>query len=166
MGRTTALRQELKKSFVPFMTNRGFSLDQRHAPNFIDFRRTVGNRVQFFEIQWEKYGRPRFTVNFGSTSIKGTISHHQHIDANDVGPGQAEQYCRIHPNGKGSSTRHWFRQDRPVVAALFAGSRFYPPEQIVRQLMDLFVEAELYWSAGTVGKHSQVIKNSWVKEVV
>jgi hypothetical protein len=164
MGPTTALRRALKERFIPFMIEKGFALDQRHAPQFIDFRRVVGDRVQFFEIQWEKYGRPRFTVNFGSASTNGTISHNQHIDANDIGPGQAVEYCRIHPNGNGSSTRHWFRQDRPFVAALFAGSWLYPPEQIVQQLMDLFAEAEIYWSTGTVGKYSKVIKNSWASD--
>lgn len=56
MGPTTELRRELKRTFVPFMAARGFVLDNRHAPQFQNYRRTVGDRVQLLEIQWEKYG--------------------------------------------------------------------------------------------------------------
>jgi hypothetical protein len=142
MGTTTALRRELKLRFVPFMTAKGFLIDQRHAPHFIDFRRTVGGRIEFVEIQWEKYGRPRFVVSFGHTSAKGTICFGENIAPNEVGPGQAPQYCRLHPTGNGSSTRHWFRQDRPLVSALLARSFLYPADVPVQQLIELFAEVE------------------------
>jgi hypothetical protein len=166
MGRTTALRRELKKRFVPFMAAKGFDFDQRNAPHFLDFHRVAGNRVQFLEVQWEKYGRPRFTVNFGSASSKGTLCQNQLIGAGDVGPGQAEKYCRLHPNGSGSSTRHWFRQDRPLISALLAWNRLYPPDQPVRQLIELYAEVETYWTSGIVGPHSRLLENGWVHDVV
>ena len=166
VGRTTALRRELKARFFPFMAAKGFAIDQRHAPHFQEFRRVVGDRIQFLELQWEKYGRERFTVNFGHASVKGTICYDKHISPNDVGPGQAPRYCRLHPNGDGSSTRHWFRQDRPLISALCARSRLYTPDQPVRQLIDLFEEVEQYWESGVVGSHSNLIVNKWARDAV
>ena len=165
MGRTTSLRREMKSLFFPFMEVKGFQIDQLHAPHFIDFRRADGERVQFFEIQWEKYGRPRFVANFGQASIKGTICHNTPIPSSDVSAGQAPAYCRLHP-GNGSSTRHWFRQDRPLLSALFARSRMYPPDQPIQQLITLFAEAENYWRSNIVGPHSKLITNQWAHNVV
>lgn len=166
MGRTTDLRREMKRLFFPFMKAKGFQIDQRHAPNCIDFRRTEGEQVQFFEIQWEKYGRPRFVANFGHASVKGTICHNTPVPSSDIGAGQAPEYCRLHPNGSGSSTRHWFRQDRPFFSALLARKRMYPPDQPIQQLITLFAEAEGYWRSNVVGPHSRLITNRWAHNVV
>ncbi|MDB5177463.1 MAG: hypothetical protein JWN75_1131 [Candidatus Saccharibacteria bacterium] len=166
MGNTTELRRELKRTFMPFLAAKGFTLNQRHAPHFIDFYRTVDERVQFLEIQWEKYGKPRFAVNVGQVSTKGTICYGEHIEAKDVGPGQAPQYCRVYPNGNGSSTRHWFRQDRPMISALLTRSRLYAPEVPIRQLLDLFNEIEEYWRSGQVGQHMFLTSNAWAKDAV
>lgn len=166
MGTTTELRRELKRTFLPFMATKGFVLDQRHAPHFMDFRRAAGDRVQFLEIQWEKYGKPRFKVSVGEVSSKGTVCHGDHIDAKDVGPGQAPQYSCLYPQGDGSSTRHWFRQDRALLAALIHRSRLYPPEAPIGQLIDLFHEAEAYWVSGKVGEHMRLISNPWAKDAV
>ncbi|MDB5795860.1 MAG: hypothetical protein JWR25_2239 [Noviherbaspirillum sp.] len=166
MGRTTEFRRELKRTFLPFMTAKGFVLDQRHAPHFMDFRRTLADRMQFLEIQWEKYGRPRFKVSVGQVSARGTISHGEHIDAKDVGPGQAPQYCCLYPQGDGSSTRHWFRQDRSFLAALIHRDSLHPPEMPVGQLLELFGEVEEYWLSGKIGKHLRLISNSWAKDAI
>jgi hypothetical protein len=126
----------------------------------------VGGRIEFVEIQWEKYGRPRFVVSFGHASAKGTICFGENIAPNEVGPGQAPQYCRLHPTGNGSSTRHWFRQDRPLVSALLARSFLYPADVPVQQLIELFAEVENYFESGIVGQHSQLIVNAWAHDVI
>lgn len=165
MGRTTALRRELKRVLVPFMESKKFIIDQRHAPSFFEFRRIVNGRVQFFEIQWEQSGKPRFVVNFGHASIKGTICHNERISANEVCAGKTAEYCRLRP-GRGSSTRSWFRQDRPTLSALIARNSFYPPELPVQQLIELFPEAEEYWLTGMLGPNSKLIQCPWAKDVV
>jgi len=161
MGPTTELRRELKRTFVPFMTARGFVLDNRHAPHFQNYRRTVGDRVQLLEIQWEKYGTPRFCVNLGQVGVEGTLCWGKVVAAQDAAPSHATENARLYPRGNGSSTRHWFRQDRPLLSALWHGSWRVPPEVPVRQLMDLFEEAEAYWRTGEVGPHLRVHTNSW-----
>ncbi len=159
MGRTTALRREIKRVFVPFMREQGFQLDQRHGPHFLDFRRQAGAQMLFLELQWDKSGRPRFTVNFGKVAAEGVVIVGQHRAASDVGPGQAPAYCRLHPRGKGGSTANWFRQDRSLLSALLAGSRLHPPEQPVRELIALFPEVQAWWDSHEVGPHCKLIQN-------
>lgn len=159
MGRTTALRREIKRVFVPFMLEQGFLLDRRHGPQFLDFRRQADAYILFLELQWDKSGRPRFTVNFGKVALDGMLMAGQHLAAGDVGPGQALAYCRLHPRGKGGSTANWFRQDRSLLSSLLAWSRLHPPAKPVQDLMALFHEVQAFWDSQEVGPHCKLIKN-------
>jgi hypothetical protein len=60
MGRTTDLRRAIEAKFLPLMTVKGFSPDFRHMPTFMVFRKIADNKIYVCDIQWEKYGRPRF----------------------------------------------------------------------------------------------------------
>ena len=73
MGRTTDLRREMKRRFFPAMIDSGFSVDMRNAPSFVDFRRITPDAIQAFDIQWEKYGRPRFVINFGMRPYRSCL---------------------------------------------------------------------------------------------
>lgn len=159
MGRTTALRREIQQTFVPFLRAQGFDLDQRHGPRFLDFRRPAGAHMLFLELQWDKSGRPRFTVNFGKVALEGVLVGGQHLAASDVGPGQAPAYCRLCPSGKGRSTADWFRQDRALLSSLLAGARLHPPARPVEELMALFHEVQAYWDSHEVGPHCKLIQN-------
>jgi hypothetical protein len=152
MGSTTDLRRALKRDVFPLLIERGFTIDQRHAPQFIDFRRSRGDRVDFVEFQWEKSGRPRFKLSFGTVSSGGTIAHAVHTPAQDVGPGQAPVYVCLYPNGTGSSTRHWFCQDAPFWARLF-GSPPRPPTEVAAQLVALLPEVDGYLLNSIMGPH-------------
>jgi hypothetical protein len=66
MGRTTDLRREIKRRFFPVMADKGFSLDMRDAPFFVGFRRMTSEAIYVCDIQWEKYSRPCFVINFGN----------------------------------------------------------------------------------------------------
>lgn len=145
------------------MAERGFALDQRHAPHFLDFRRYLGPEVHFAEIQWEKYGAPRFALNVGKASIGGTLCHGEHVPAGEMGPGQAPEYVRVYPRGDGSSTRHWFRQDRTWFELVRTGSRLRPADEVVSDLIHLFAEAEHYLSDGTLGPHCRRTTNFWAR---
>jgi hypothetical protein len=161
MRTTTALRHALKSKFVPFMLARGFDLDQRNAPQFLEFRRTQGDEMQFVEIQWEKYGRPRFKVTAGFASQKGVICHGKQVEATEVGTGQAPRYVALYPTGNGSSTRHWFRQDKSLISALVSGNRLYPPEETVEKLILLYQELEDYFCTREPGAHCRTHVNAW-----
>lgn len=126
------------------MADHGFALDQRHAPQFLEFRRYLGPEIQFAEIQWEKYGAPRFALNVGRASVAGTLCHGELVPGGEVGPGQAPVYVRLYARGNGSSTRHWFRQDHTWLERVRTGRRLRPAGEVVSELIDLFAEAELY----------------------
>src|SRR5215470_19180326 len=113
MGKTTDLRREIKRRFVPVMTAKGFSLDMRDAPSYVGFRRMTGDAVQVCDIQWEKYGRPRFAINFGTCSPGGVICHGEPIRAEDVTASTTPVFGRLVP-GRRHSVGGWFRQDRPL----------------------------------------------------
>ena len=68
MGVTSALRSELKRRVLPLAEAQGFVVDERKLPQSIEFRRTAGDAVHVFGIQWEKYGKPRFAVHYGTLS--------------------------------------------------------------------------------------------------
>jgi hypothetical protein len=157
MGRTTALRSEIKRVFVPYLTNKGFSSDPRSSPNFLYFRRIEGDRVQVFVIQWEKYGRPRFVVNFGKAPADGVVDIFGKLfSPEDIRPDLAPIRGRLAP-GSGAMSGSWFRQDRPLIERLANWSSLRPPEQVISQLMTLFVEVEEFWKSGTIGPHMRLL---------
>jgi Domain of unknown function (DUF4304) len=157
MGRTTALRSEIKRVFVPHLTNKGFASDPRNSPNFLCFRRIVADQVEVFDIQWEKYGRPRFVVNFGKAPADGIVDLlGKHIEPEDVLPSHAPTRGRLAP-GSGAMTGSWFRQDRPLIERLANWSSLRPPQQVISQLIELFVEVEEFWKSGAIGPHMRLL---------
>lgn len=165
MGTTTALRNALKTRYFAELREVGFKMDQRHAPNFIDFRRFKDDRVEFISIQWEKSGRPRFKLSFGAASGHGTIVHGKHVPAEDVDPGSAPTYCCIYPTGDGSSTMHWFRQDRSLWQLLLGQSRLRPAEEVLADLQRLHPQVEDYFRTATIGANCRLNTNAWAANV-
>src|SRR5215471_738234 len=78
MGRTTELRRELKARFHPHAQQLGFSIEE-HGALGADFRRVTPERVDVFDLQWEKYGAPRFVVNFGQGPGSGVVHQGEHF---------------------------------------------------------------------------------------
>ncbi|MEQ1517262.1 MAG: hypothetical protein ABL931_12325 [Usitatibacteraceae bacterium] len=151
MGTTTALRREIKSRFVPHVEQDGFRLDEREAPTFWIFRRATDNAAQVFSIQWEKYGRPRFRLDFGSCPIEGLTFRGEHFDWSNMHPHWLQDVSTLKPSS-GFFTGTWFRQDRGLLSRLFAGS-LRPPSEVVDDLLALYSEVETYWRSRSVGKH-------------
>jgi len=161
MGTTTALRRALKVKFFAHLLSTGFEIDQRHAPHFMDFRRLKPDRVEFISIQWERFGRPRFKLMFGTTGRNGTISHGKHVQPRDVDPGSAPVYICLYPVGNGSSTRHWFRQDRTLWQAILKGARLRDADEVISDVQRLSSQIEAYFNSVQVGQNCRQITNSW-----
>jgi hypothetical protein len=102
MGRTTELRREIKRTFVPFVRARGFEIDQRYAPNVLEFRRFAGDEVHVFDIQWEKYGAPRFVVNFGKCPATGVEFAGDAIPPERISAAHCSTNGRLQP-GRGTA---------------------------------------------------------------
>lgn len=164
MGNTTDLRRAIKEAFVPLMQRKGFSIDRRDLPHFLTFRRIATERVDVCDIQWDKYGRSRFALNFGSCSALGANCHGKEIKAADVTPSSAPRWGRLIP-GPSRTTSGWFRQDRGLVRRIWAGARLKPAEEVVAELTAIFPEVEDYWQRGIVGKHISVMTRSWSSDI-
>lgn len=159
MGNTTELRREIKRTFVPFAEARGFIIDQRYAPQFLEFRRATGGELHLFDIQWEKYGKRRFVVNFGKCPSEGIDFNGEWLSPDRVSPAHCSANGRLQP-GKGPMTSSWFRQDKPFLKRLLSRESLYPPGQVVGQLIALFPEIEAYWQAGNIGPHLRLFQHN------
>ena len=156
MGRTTPLRQELKRAFFPYLAGKGFTTDMRRAPQFFTFRKIDVLDFRVCDIQWDKYGGPRFAVNFGKCGADGADFRGQHVPPADVFPSHAYQWGRLIP-GPHWTTRGWFRQERPILQRVISWSRVRAPEYVVQELMTLFREVEDFWNTGRVGRHIRLV---------
>lgn len=153
MGPTTELRRELKRTFFPFVQGRGFCIDHRDAPTFTRFRRHTPEAVHLFEVQWEKYGAPRFVINFGTSPPQGLEINGELHAPERLYVGWLPRNGRLQPKG-GTSSRSWFRQDESLLRRWMPGSRkLRAASDVVDELLHLFAELEAYWNDGTVGQH-------------
>src|SRR5262245_6658996 len=152
MGRTTALRRELRNRFIPAVVEQGFRLDERNAPVFLAFRRSAVRHVHIFEFQWDKYGEARFRINFGTCPAKGVTLGSQHVPAGDVFASWLPDTGSLTPR-RGTSTRSWFRQDRTLWQRMLGKPRIKEPSEVVAEVTALFVELQAYWSNGVSGPH-------------
>jgi hypothetical protein len=156
MGRTTDLRRAIKRSFVPLMEGKGFLTDQRYMPQFLIFRRITPERIYVCDIQWEKSGRPRFVLNFGSCGPLGVVLRGTDVEPSDVWPAITPWRGRLMP-GPPPFIRNWFRQDRRLLQRLWLGIPLKLPEGVVSELIALFPEVENYWDNGVIGAHITVM---------
>ena len=157
MGKTTDLRREIKRTFVPFVEGRGFKIDQRYMPQFLEFRRIAGDELHVFDIQWEKYGSRRFVVNFGKCSSAGIEFLGQKLPPEEVSASHCTTNGRLQP-GKGAALWNWFRQDKPLLKRLFSREALYPAEKVVGDLIGMFSELEAYWERNEMGPHLRVFQ--------
>lgn len=155
MGKTTELRREIKARFFPFAAARGFSLDLRLQPRSAIFRRDAGDRVEMFELQWDKYGAPRFVIHFGACSIEGLDLDGTTMSAEQALPTWCNEFGSLQPR-RGFSTRSWFRQDSTWLERLVGRPGLRDPSDVADGLLALFPEIEQYWATGHVGPHLKV----------
>lgn len=155
MGITTELRREIKNSFIPFVEGKGYVCSMQNAPSFIDFKKVTNNEVWVFDIQFEKYGLPRFVVNFGKCSAEGVTLNGKHYSKDKIIPSLTPGICRLQP-GNSSFTGSWFRQDKHWLLKLFSSTNLYPASEIVSQLMRMFSELEQYFEKGTISEHLRI----------
>jgi hypothetical protein len=152
MGATTDLRRALKATFIPYVVERGFVVDSRSQPRSTEFRRRVGNVVQIFSLQWEKYGTPRFAVHFGTCPAEGLSVNGTLHAPEDTLPTWLPESGTLQP-GRGPASRFWFRQDASLLQRLMGKPAVRSSTAPVDELLALFPELERYWATGSVGPH-------------
>ena len=94
MGRTAELRREIKRTFVPYLTGKGFACDMRDAPGSFTFRKINSDAVYVCDVQWEKSGQPRFVVNFGKCSAEGMTRHGRRVLPQDIRAVETRDYAK------------------------------------------------------------------------
>ena len=159
MSRATALRDAVKERFYPFVERRGFVRNTSRHPLFTVFRRTSSEAVHVFEIQWDKYGGPRFVINFGEAPIGGLDVGGEHVAANDIEPYHCSTFGRLQRR-KGPTLRCWFQLKRPWLDALASMRRTYNPHDVVDQLIAYFPEIETWWAEKVEGPHVAFVRRA------
>jgi len=163
MGKTTDLRRELKKRFYPFVAAYGFQIDMMHSPFSIEFRRMTAERIDVFDIQWEKHGRPRFVVNFGHCSTSGAVHFGEQVAPDRVLSYMGSSSGRLQPR-KGSGTCAWFRQDRSFFRRVVLRHQPRTAAHVVDELLCLFPELEAWFRQQHLGPHMMILRYPWQKQ--
>ena len=134
------------------------------APLTWTFRRVADGSVHLFDIQFEKYGLPRFVVNFGECSTAGVKVLDKYVPAESIFAADTPVFGRLQP-GRGASTRSWFRQDPSFVQRLIGKGDGNAPTEVVEKLMSLFPQIERFWQDGVIGTNIQVEPQEIVQDV-
>ncbi|OQW85836.1 MAG: hypothetical protein BWK72_20250 [Rhodoferax ferrireducens] len=140
MSRSHPLREAIKKRFYPFAQDKGF-VRGKATSLFVPFERVVGEKIQFFEIQWDKSHRPRFVINFGERAS----SEHQ-----ESGPLPASGRLQ---RWRGGSMRTWFQFSKPWDETLRTFRWSYQPDEVATHLIEYFPELEAWWRSKQAGPH-------------
>ena len=155
MNKTAVLRQTLKERFYPFAEERGF-LRGKASSLFTPFRRTRGQEVHVFDIQWDKYGAPRFVINFGEAPSTGV-----EISGELVRPDHLETYhCSRRgrlQRKRGGSMGTWFQMRKPFIEAFTSLRWDYRAEEVVAQVITSFHELETWWERKHEGPHVHIL---------
>jgi len=155
MSATTDLRQEIKRTFIPYVQGQKFDL-VKSTRLFMEFRRVRQDVVNFFDIQFEKCGQPRFIVNYGTCPSAGLSINGKHFTPKEISASWLPDSGRLMP-GKGATTANWFRQDKPLFARIVSREPLRTATQVVSELLLLFQELEVYWSTGALGSHMRAL---------
>jgi hypothetical protein len=152
MGTTTPLRTALKQRLHPHAQARGFVIDKSNQPNFTAFRRIAGDTVQVFEIQWDKYGKARFVINFGDAPAAGVNRHGAVLLADAVEPFDCKPSLRLQRK-RGGAMSCWFQLRRPLLEQIATFKREYTPDEVAEHVLACFPEMEEWWSSRKKGVH-------------
>jgi hypothetical protein len=117
MAKTKPIRDSLTAVFFPHVLSLGFELDKRWQPLFMVFRRFSTNAVHVFEIQWDKYHRPKFVINFSEAPLGGVEFGEKWMDSKDIAPVHCGTYLHL-MRSRGRFTYKWFQLRRPLIEQL------------------------------------------------
>jgi len=132
-----SLREAVKSTFYPFAERAGFER-LRGETHFTCFRRASDDNVDLFDIQWDKYARPYFVINFGQCTLGAERDCYKP--------------CRLQRKRNGSLSS-WFNLRKPLLEALRSGQLKYTPDEVVSQLIAWFPEVEAWWATRAEGEH-------------
>ena len=155
MAKTKSIRDALRSAFYPHAIKLGFEIDKRWQPQFVVFRRLAGNKVDIFDIQWDKYHRPKFVINFSEAPFDGVEFAGKFIGTKDLMVTHCGTFHRL-VRDQNKVFYRWFQLRRPLTEQVLKLKRNYEPYEIATQVIDRFSEVEEWWEKKTIGKHVQI----------
>lgn len=141
VSKAKPLNDELKKRFYPFVKSKGFEKKKSSDPHFAEFIRVTSSGEETFEIQWDKYWRPYFVVNFKKKGNANPAWVHS---------GRLQRK-------RGGFMSCWFSLSRPLIDRVLKFRWGYEPNEVVDELISAFSELEQWWEAGIAGAHIHII---------
>lgn len=147
------LREQLTRRLQESVVAR--ALEFGFQPNLVNhgYIRKRAGMTDYFNLGWDKLGRPRFTIDFSSYAPDFPIQPDKPFPADTTKLGRVERMkYRLKPR-PGAKTRSWYCLDKPWPLRAVSPDNYYPLEEIVGQVLKHFTEAEAWWKTGVVGSH-------------
>lgn len=155
MAKAKSIRDALRSTFYPHATKLGFEIDKRWQPQFVVFRRLAADKVDIFDIQWDKYHRPKFVINFSEAPLDRVEFGGKFIDTKDLMVAHCGTFHRL-VRDQNKFFYRWFQLRRPLIEQVLKLKRNYEPDEIATQVIDRFSEVEKWWEKKIIGKHVQI----------
>jgi len=151
---TLMLKKSLNENFDEHIAQLGFNPERRRGDIF-PYRRIREANNDLLEVQFDKYGRPRFVLNFGIVPVDGVIdAYGRFVEAKDVCIAQLVQHGRLYCL---PYLPVWFRPNR-----LFGiRSPEYSVNKVMSHFILLFVQVECWFLTGASGSHLQICHDQW-----
>lgn len=138
-----ALKKLLKTHVYARLEDLGFERT-KGAIGSIDFRRVRANEVQLIDLQWEKYGRLLFVLNFGLMDLESREFEKLDVQVDHL----ATYMCSLHgrlQRRAGGALSNWFGTHRGPLEFLRTGRWRVMPEMTVRHAAIAIEDLERWW---------------------
>lgn len=107
-------------------------------------KRVNGKKLEIVEIQFDKYGKTKFVINFGVAPEEGVILPWTRIEQNDADVSALSEAFRLYSR---SIYPSWFE------LGILSEETEENVKKIVSKAIDLYPEIETWFSTRVIGKH-------------
>ncbi len=157
MSKSQEFRDVVKNRLIPFILSRGFQEDRRelfrpdpYGHQRRRFMRWNGDRLELAEIQFDKHGRPKFTLNLGTVPPEGVDTYFGHVKQLNAGIVHLSKKARLYAGN--AYLMRWFGFPFLKIPLI----RNPSAEDIVQRAIRLFPQVEGWLRQGTVGPNIRV----------
>lgn len=152
---TRALRLAIKSDFARFLAERGFERYRATDSSGLDyfFRRRVGEKWQLLQVQFDRYQRSKFVLEFGQFHAGRLIDPYgRHVRDEDARCFHLAQRARLY---RWRKLLFWSWFGVTAVSARIIG-RDHAIMKEIRRLEELFPQVEHWLEHGAIGPNVSV----------
>ena len=128
----------------PLTSEEKKSKEMKIAFPFGRLKRKQGEKLEIAEIQFDKYGKLKFIINFGVVPENGVTLPWTHISQQDADVAALSEAYRLYSSSIWSA---WFS------VGWLAQKNVENVKKTVDKAINLYPEIENWFSTGTMGKH-------------